>query len=474
MILAPTLTVLNQNALWSPLRLPGLAAWYDAADSSTVLTQVGGATNFVNANSQQLSVASNASLQTGDVDYTVCGWVNQTVALPQNVIGVWNLTGDQRQWRVNFNGSQLTFQVTESGTFASARTLSITQGAGWCFFCASHNAAANTISFSINNSAPITTSCSVGFTSLAGLFIGSTNGIAEHLDGSIDEITFHKRVLTADERTWLYNSGAGRTYAEAPDSLKTNLVSWWSMNAPATGDWLDQHGSNHLTPSASRPTATTGVTFNVAQDGQTVRRWLDKSGNGRHLDQATLANQPTFAAAFSSGGMPALRSLGTGSFQLTGLPSVGEETQYTVFSAAANNYVADGHTFATKGHWVSSNRSTAANTNSNIIFLASPPPTFSTSTTILGIVGIRFSVALGKQMYVGTQSPFLGVINESASPELTGVSNSTGITLFRHGSGSAGSDTNICEHFRCWGQVHDDATMLRVIRYLARKWNIAV
>jgi hypothetical protein len=31
-----------------------------------------------------------------------------------------------------------------------------------------------------------------------------------------------------------------------------------------------------------------------ATSGQTVRRWLDLSGNNRHLDQDTLANQPTF------------------------------------------------------------------------------------------------------------------------------------------------------------------------------------
>jgi hypothetical protein len=40
MLLTPTVTLLNQGAVWSPLRLPGLAAWYDASDSSTVLTTV--------------------------------------------------------------------------------------------------------------------------------------------------------------------------------------------------------------------------------------------------------------------------------------------------------------------------------------------------------------------------------------------------------------------------------------------------
>jgi hypothetical protein len=34
-----------------------------------------------------------------------------------------------------------------------------------------------------------------------------------------------------------------------------------------------------------------------ASDGQTVRRWLDKSGNGRHLEQADLTLQPVFTNA---------------------------------------------------------------------------------------------------------------------------------------------------------------------------------
>lgn len=63
-------------------------------------------------------------------------------------------------------------------------------------------------------------------------------------------------------------------------------------------------GSSVLTPDrlpglAAWYSADYGVLTSVgpdvaATDGQTVRRWLDRSGNGRHLDQATLLNQPTF------------------------------------------------------------------------------------------------------------------------------------------------------------------------------------
>lgn len=37
-----------------------------------------------------------------------------------------------------------------------------------------------------------------------------------------------------------------------------------------------------------------------ATDGQTVRRWLDRSGNGLHMDQSVLAAQLTFSSGYLS------------------------------------------------------------------------------------------------------------------------------------------------------------------------------
>lgn len=39
------------------------------------------------------------------------------------------------------------------------------------------------------------------------------NAASDHMDGLIGPIAIFSRMLSADERTWLYNSGAGRTYA---------------------------------------------------------------------------------------------------------------------------------------------------------------------------------------------------------------------------------------------------------------------
>jgi hypothetical protein len=91
-----------------------------------------------------------------------------------------------------------------------------------------------------------------------------TGGVNELWDGVIDEVAFYKRVLTPAERTWLYNNGAGHSYAD----LKTNpgtaaLVSWWSLNQ-ADGTRTDSHTfGNHLTDN-NTVTSATGLQGNAA------------------------------------------------------------------------------------------------------------------------------------------------------------------------------------------------------------------
>jgi hypothetical protein len=267
-----------------------------------------------------------------------------------------------------------------------------------------------------------------------------------YTNGSIDEVGFWKRVLTADERTWLYNSGAGRTYSEADASLKTNLVSWWSMNAPASGNWLDQHGSNHLTPSASRPTATEGVTFNAASEGDTVRRWLDRSGNGRHLDQATLANQPTFSGGvlsfnnaasnvmtqtngFSSKTLIAVVSISTGYSTLAGL--CGDTTADGSLRLNAGSFRTDtsGSDYpAGKLCEVNASGATLFSENTRLIVCA-------TSNAAGFLSGLQWNIGGG---YIG-----------------------------RFWKGT------VCELLHSTNEL-DYATIAKVRKYLARKWGVAI
>ena len=283
----------------TPDRLPGLAAWYSA--DYGVLSQVGGGTAFASASSQYLSVADNASLDITST-ITLAGWIKTSSASAQYIIN--KTASGNRSYAIWIEGGLAYLYFSSDGGLSNVKyyrgTASLSNGA-WHHVAATFDAGTTKLYVDgtelVGGALVKSTDAAITsiYNSTVNLFVGSLSGTGTFSDSSLDEIIIAGRAMSASEITWLYNSGAGRTYSEADASMKTNLVSWWSMNAPASGDWQDQHGTNHLTPSVSGPTATEGVTFNAATDGQTVRRWLDRSGNGRHLDQATLANQPTWS-----------------------------------------------------------------------------------------------------------------------------------------------------------------------------------
>jgi hypothetical protein len=80
---------------------------------------------------------------------------------------------------------------------------------------AQYDATADEASIRVNNGTPNTGSLADGIQNGAGDFlVGSANGTAFPFDGLIRRVRIWKRKLTAEELTWLYNSGTGRTYAE--------------------------------------------------------------------------------------------------------------------------------------------------------------------------------------------------------------------------------------------------------------------
>ncbi len=48
----------------------------------------------------------------------------------------------------------------------------------------------------------------------AAFVLGAAGDTSQRMDGLIDEVGVWRRILTSGERTWLYNSGAGRSYAD--------------------------------------------------------------------------------------------------------------------------------------------------------------------------------------------------------------------------------------------------------------------
>jgi hypothetical protein len=78
-----------------------------------------------------------------------------------------------------------------------------------------HDDSANTLYLQINDGTPDSASFSGSITDGSGDFmVGSRNGTERHYDGLIDEVAIFDDVLTSAERTWLYNSGSGRSYTD--------------------------------------------------------------------------------------------------------------------------------------------------------------------------------------------------------------------------------------------------------------------
>lgn len=192
----------------------------DLTDNATVGNNTGKVSNaadFVSANSEFLSHASNSDLQTGDIDFTFALWFYRTgsgsqVILAKDVDGSREYTldvtgGGALRWYYS-GGGEVTFNEISSATSISTDT--------WYFVVVWHDAAGNTWNIQVNNGTAdsIGTSGNAPPSASAVFEIGAREyvGAEGFFDGRVDEVGFWKRVLTTDEKTSLYNSGSGTTY----------------------------------------------------------------------------------------------------------------------------------------------------------------------------------------------------------------------------------------------------------------------
>lgn len=194
----------------------------DLTDNNTVTSNTGKintAADFTSGNSEYLSIASNSELQTGDIDFTMCLWVYLDVLGAQRpLMGKWNNASPNVEYLIFFDPStDFAFIVRDTGdttnTLQSATTFGTPSTATWYFIVAWHDAIANTLNIQINNGTVDSSAYSNGVKSGGQAFELGRNGSLYH-DGRIDQAGLWKRVLTATERTWLYNGGNGRLYSD--------------------------------------------------------------------------------------------------------------------------------------------------------------------------------------------------------------------------------------------------------------------
>lgn len=203
------------------------------ADNATVLFDTGkksNAADFELSNSEFLDIVDNASLSFGDEALTIGCWVkHETTAVGQTIMGKWDATADTREYRLRFDlaADRFSFFISDDGSASSqenADELGVPLNATWYFIIGWHDPDANTKNIQVDNGTVDSGAYSDGINDdVTDFLIGAQKnggGYSGYFDGLVDEAFIYRRVLTADERTWLYNSGNGRAYNELLGSGK--------------------------------------------------------------------------------------------------------------------------------------------------------------------------------------------------------------------------------------------------------------
>jgi len=191
----------------------------DLTDNNTVTSatgKIGTAASFVAANSEYLSIADNAALSTGDIDFTIACWVYfDSLSWYEWVVSKDN--GGSREYGIYYDpfDQRLKMYVFSGGSITEekADVLGLPSVSTWYFVVGWHDATNNTLNIQVNDGTVDSASYSAGVNDASAPFTVGTGTGGLYMDGRVDELGVWKRVLTAGERTELYNSGSGRDYA---------------------------------------------------------------------------------------------------------------------------------------------------------------------------------------------------------------------------------------------------------------------
>jgi len=189
-------------------------------DNNTVTQAAGKKDNsaqFTEANSEYLSITDNAALSVEGQSFSIACWVyldskpsNAMVIAERSRSGgtVWEygLVWDSAPY------SKFRFDVNTTVSSLYATTFGSPSLSTWYFIVAWFDADANTVNIQVNDGTVDSVHSTGSVAPTTSIFsIGARTGSSIFFDGRIDELSFWKRVLTAQERSDLYNGGTGNT-----------------------------------------------------------------------------------------------------------------------------------------------------------------------------------------------------------------------------------------------------------------------
>lgn len=180
---------------------------------------------FQSTNSEYLYSADNANLRRGTSSMFFGFWVYFTSLIDYRMlINKFAQTGSLFEYSAYFDfpSSKIVMSffdnTTASSSVFSASTVTIST---WYYVCAWYDGTKSYMQIN-NGTVSNGTTQALGTSGTTAQFqLGARTEVSSSykLDGYIDEFCIYKRVLTADEREWLYNAGAGRTYSELTSSV---------------------------------------------------------------------------------------------------------------------------------------------------------------------------------------------------------------------------------------------------------------
>jgi len=187
----------------------------DLTDNNTVSYATGvisNAANFISANSENLSSSTQpvtgAGARAAEFWFKTSSTADQALtSYGQNANGQW--------WRIRIENGVIYQRVTNG-----AKSWSNTWNDGnWHHLVMQVDANSTIddvvlyIDGTLQSSSGATTTQAIN-TGTGDLYFGREASGSIGYDGDIDECRYWNRVLTADEITWLYNSGSGRSYSD--------------------------------------------------------------------------------------------------------------------------------------------------------------------------------------------------------------------------------------------------------------------
>ena len=284
------------------------------------------AAQFTAANSEYLSIADNAALSLGDVDFTFATRIYlDSLGTNQSICNKYGGTN----WEFDINvitSNYIQFSYNSEGTtnnVLNSSPFGALSASTWYFVICEYDSTNDRMRIYINDTLANTrTSVTGAIDTNSPVQMGSLAG-AQYFNGRRECTGYWKRLLTAAEKTALYNNNVGVAYADLPPAVRADAIAYWEMNEEA-GTRYDQAGTNHLTDN-NTVTSAAGTCLNA------VGTWVDLSGKGRHAVQSTQAYKPVFRMN-ALNGKPAIKFDGTND-RMTVDASVGPTKPFHIFFA---------------------------------------------------------------------------------------------------------------------------------------------